>query len=116
MPSLRPSVCRSPVRREQFNEPAEIAGVVVSVRKQVAKICLWTRTEQNQAVQTQIAIQFKKARAWGPGALSGSGRRVSSRVAASLHDVPRDAIHGMPRLEAILQRGVHRLVPLRCWT
>lgn len=47
-------------RREQFNEPSEIAGAVVSVRKQQAKLCLWTRTEQNQAVQTAIAMQLKR--------------------------------------------------------
>ena len=45
---------------EQFNEPDEIAGVVVSVRGKQAKMCLWTRSEQNQAVQTSIAMQFKK--------------------------------------------------------
>jgi len=45
---------------EQFTDPSEIAGAVVSVRKQQAKLCLWTRTEQNQAVQTTVAMQLKK--------------------------------------------------------
>lgn len=44
---------------EQFADPEEIAGVVVSVRGKQAKLCLWTRTETNQAVQTKIAMQLK---------------------------------------------------------
>lgn len=40
---------------EQFDDGDEICGVVVNVRARGDRICLWTRTASNEAVQVQYA-------------------------------------------------------------
>ena len=40
---------------EQFSEPSEICGAVVSVRQKGDRISLWTRTASNEAVQARPA-------------------------------------------------------------
>ncbi|CAG9463134.1 unnamed protein product [Pedinophyceae sp. YPF-701] len=45
---------------EQFNDTEEIAGAVVSIRPKQCKLCLWTKLETNEEVQTKIGMQFKE--------------------------------------------------------
>ena len=45
---------------EQFSEPSEICGAVVSVRQKGDRISLWTRTASNEVVQTTLGRQMKQ--------------------------------------------------------
>ena len=41
---------------EQFTEGDEICGVVVNMRAKQDKVCLWTKTASNEAVQVRLTI------------------------------------------------------------
>lgn len=43
---------------EQFDDGDEICGVVVNVRTRGDRICLWTRTASNEAVQVGVAVML----------------------------------------------------------
>ena len=45
---------------EQFDEGQEICGVVVNMRQKQDKVCLWTKTASNEAVQVSVGKQFKE--------------------------------------------------------
>jgi translation initiation factor 4E len=45
---------------EQFNEGEEVCGVVVNMRQRQDKVCLWTKTASNEAVQVSVGKQFKE--------------------------------------------------------
>jgi len=45
---------------EQFTESDEVCGVVVNMRAKQDKICLWTKTAANEAVQVSVGKQFKE--------------------------------------------------------
>lgn len=45
---------------EQFSEGEEICGVVVNMRQRQDKVCLWTKTASNEAVQVNVGKQFKE--------------------------------------------------------
>mmetsp|Transcript_4935 Transcript_4935/g.14213 ORF Transcript_4935/g.14213 Transcript_4935/m.14213 type:complete len:211 (-) Transcript_4935:196-828(-) len=45
---------------EQFSHSDEICGVVVNMRQKQDKVCLWTKTASNEAVQIGIGKQFKE--------------------------------------------------------
>ena len=47
---------------EQFSEPSEICGAVVSVRAKGDRISLWTRTASNENVQARAAPPFRPSR------------------------------------------------------
>lgn len=44
---------------EQFAEPSEICGAVVSVRQKQDRIALWTRNADKEAIQVVLGKQFK---------------------------------------------------------
>ena len=44
---------------EQFCEPSEICGAVISVRQKQHRIALWTKTASNEADQMAIGRHFK---------------------------------------------------------
>ena len=45
---------------EQFSEGEEVCGVVVNMRQRQDKVCLWTKTASNEAVQVNVGKQFKE--------------------------------------------------------
>ena len=45
---------------EQFTEGDEICGIVVNMRAKQDKICLWTKSAANEAVQVNVGKQFKE--------------------------------------------------------
>lgn len=44
---------------EQFADPSEVCGAVVSVRQKGDRIALWTRTASNESTQVTLGRQFK---------------------------------------------------------
>ena len=44
---------------EQFSEPSEICGAVISIRQKQHRIALWTKTSSNVAHQLAIGRSFK---------------------------------------------------------
>lgn len=50
---------------EQFCEPSEICGAVVSVRQKQHRISLWTKTASDEADQMAIGRHFKSILAMG---------------------------------------------------
>lgn len=45
---------------EQFSHSDEICGIVVNMRAKQDKVCLWTKTASNEAVQIGLGKQFKE--------------------------------------------------------
>jgi translation initiation factor 4E len=44
---------------EQFSEPSEICGAVISVRQKQHRIALWTKTSSNEAHQLSVGRSFR---------------------------------------------------------
>jgi translation initiation factor 4E len=44
---------------EQFSEPSEICGAVISIRQKQHRIALWTKTSSNEAHQLAVGRSFK---------------------------------------------------------
>ncbi len=45
---------------EQFAEPSEVCGAVVSVRQKQDRISLWTRTADKESIQVTLGKQLKQ--------------------------------------------------------
>lgn len=45
---------------EQFEEGEEVCGVVVNIRQKQDRVCLWTKSAANEAVQVSLGKQFKQ--------------------------------------------------------